>query len=414
MHILYNVFIALYRAAAFVASFFNQKAKLWLDGRKGWENRMKQAIHPDDKLIWVHCSSLGEFEQGRPVMEKIKKDFPEFKLAVSFFSPSGYEVRKEYVGADYIFYLPADSTSNARKLIQLLHPEILVLVKYEYWYNLLGELKKAEIPVIVISALIKGNEIFLRSWGKWFKKRIDGISHFFVQNEKSKQLLEANGIRDVSVSGDTRFDRVKEIRAENAKVDFVEKFKGDSRLIIAGSTWPEDEELLVRFVNEKLPKDWKLLIAPHNIDAKRIRSTAEKMNKSVVIYSTAEEETLKNANVLFVDSVGLLNKIYAYADISFVGGGYTKTGVHNVLEPAVFGVPVLFGPTYDKYLEVIELLESKGGFSFSDYREFEGILLLWITDEKERKKVGKAAERYIYGKPDSVGLIMDYLGNKLS
>lgn len=406
---LYNLFIFLYGLGISIAAQFNPKAKNWITGRKGWKNKMKQSISPADKVIWVHCSSLGEFEQGRPVMEKIKKDFPHHKLAVSFFSPSGYEVRKDYPGADYIFYLPLDSPRNAKRLIKLLHPEILILVKYEYWYNLLHRLQKKQIPVIVISAVIKEKNLFFRPFANWFRKIIAGIDHFFVQDNDSKNLLESIGIENVTVSGDTRFDRVKEIREANAQLEFIEKFKGNSKLIVAGSTWPEDEEILVKFINEKLPDDWKLIFAPHNIKEKEILQLSKKIQKPIAIYTKSDPSQIENAQILVVDTIGILTKIYAYADVSYVGGGFTKTGVHNTLEPAVFGVPIIFGPNYENYFEAIDLLEIQAAQRFVDQYDFDSKMMELIENETERKKRGNNAWNYIQQKPNSTELILAYL-----
>lgn len=370
---------------------------------------MKQSISPADKVIWVHCSSLGEFEQGRPVMEKIKKEFPDYKLAVSFFSPSGYEIRKDYQGADYIFYLPLDTQKNAKQLIKILHPEILILVKYEYWYNLLHRLQKKQIPVIVISAVIKEDNLFFRPFATWFRKIIAGIDHFFVQDNDSKNLLESIGIEKVTVSGDTRFDRVKEIRDSNPQLDFIEKFKGNSKLIVAGSTWPDDEEILVKFINEKLPDDWKLIFAPHNIKEKEIISLSEKINKKTAIYTKSDENQIENSQILILDTIGMLTKIYAYSDLSYVGGGFTKTGVHNTLEPAVFGVPIIFGPNYENYFEAIDLLEIQAAKRFVDQYDFDLKMTELIENESERTERGNAARNYIQQKPNSTELIMKYL-----
>lgn len=409
MNIIYNLFIYLYGTAISLAAHFNPKAKLWISGRKNWKNKMKQAISSDDKVIWVHCSSLGEFEQGRPVMEKIKKEFPQHKLAVSFFSPSGFEVRKDYQGADYIFYLPLDTPKNAKRLIKTLHPEVLILVKYEYWYNLLKRLQKKDIPVIVISAVIKEKNLFFRPFATWFRKRIAGIEHFFVQDNDSKNLLESIGIEKVTVSGDTRFDRVKEIREANARLEFIEKFKGNSKLIVAGSTWPDDEEILVKFINENLPDNWKLIFAPHNIKEKEILSLSEKLSKKTTIYTKSDQNQIENSQILILDTIGMLTKIYAYSDVSYVGGGFTKTGVHNTLEPAVFGVPIIFGPNYENYFEAIDLLENQGAVRFIDQYDFDQKITNLIENEDERKRRGNAAWNYIRQKPNSTGLIMDYL-----
>ncbi len=413
MQYLYTLLISIYGTAVSIASAFNPKAKLFSEGRRNWESKMLKSVSKNDRIIWIHCSSLGEFEQGRPVMERIKTDYPNHKLAVSFFSPSGYEVQKDYKGADYIFYLPIDTISNSKKLIRALHPEILILVKYEYWYNLLNQLQKSKIPVIVISAVIKKDSLFLSGYGGWFKKIIKRISHFFVQDEDSKELLKSIQIDQVTVSGDTRFDRVKEILESHPKLEFIEKFKGDSKLIVVGSSWPDDENLLIRFINEQLPDEWKVVFAPHNINEKQIRQLADQIKKKTSIYSQTDENQLSDADVLIVDTIGMLTKIYAYADISYVGGGFTKTGVHNTIEPAVFGVPVIFGPVYQDYFEAIELIESGGALNFKDYNEFSEKMNSMIKDELLRTERGKAAFNYIQSKPNSTRLIIEYLNSKI-
>jgi len=414
MQYLYTLLISLYGIAVSIASAFNPKAKLFSDGRRNWESKMLKSVSKDDRIIWVHCSSLGEFEQGRPVMEKIKTDYPNHKLAVSFFSPSGYEVQKDYKGADYIFYLPLDTPKNAKKLIKILQPEILILVKYEYWYNLLNRLQKTGIPVIVISAVIKEDSLFLRSYGGWFKKIIGGISHFFVQEEDSKKLLSSIHIEQVTVSGDTRFDRVKEILESHPKLEFIEKFKGNSNLIVVGSSWPEDEIILTDYINHKLPSGWKVIFAPHNIDEKQIQQLISKLKKKTARYTRMNENELENAEVLIVDTVGMLTKIYAYSDVSYVGGGFTKTGVHNTLEPAVFGVPLIFGPNYKHYFEAKDLVYSGAAMAYSDKNDFFRKMDELIQNEVMREERGRAGYRYIQDRPNATKLIMSWLNDELN
>lgn len=413
MNIIYTQFIKLYGFAVKLAATFNPKAKLWVDGRRDWQSKMSDAIFPKDRIIWVHCSSLGEFEQGRPVMEKIRENYPNHKLAVSFFSPSGYEVRKDYQGADYIFYLPLDTPKNAKDLIRILNPEILILVKYEYWYNLLSELSKQNIKVIVISAVIKENSLFFKSWASGFREIISKIDHFFVQDKDSRNLLNAIQINQVTIAGDTRFDRVKEIRESHQALDFVEDFKGNSKLIVVGSSWPDDEKILVEFINEHLPDDWKVIFAPHNIIDKQIQNLANGLEKKVSILSKSNADEINTSQILIVDKIGVLTQIYAYSDISYVGGGFTKTGVHNTLEPAVFGVPIVFGPNYSNYFEAIDLVEISAAISYSDKTEFFEIMLQLLPNEKERNSRGKAAYEYVASKPNATELILKYLKEKI-
>lgn len=413
MNIIYNLFIKLYGLAVNVAANFNPKAKLWVEGRREWQLKLRKNIASNDRVIWVHCSSLGEFEQGRPVMEKIREDYPQHKLVVSFFSPSGYEVRKDYKGADCIFYLPLDTQKNAKELIEIVNPEVLILVKYEYWYNLLNELSNQNIPVIVISAVIKESSLFFKSWAIWFREIIASIDHFFVQNKDSKNLLNAINIHAITIAGDTRFDRVKEIRESHPKLNFVEEFKGNSKLIVVGSSWPDDEKILVEFINENLPEDWKVIFAPHNIIDKQIQNLANGFQKKVSIFSQSNRQTIKSSQVLIVDKIGMLTQIYAYSDLSYVGGGFTKTGVHNTLEPAVFGVPIIFGPNYKNYFEAIDLVETSAAISFGEREEFFEQMLKLISNEEERKWRGEGAYNYVQSKPNSTQLIIEYLKEKI-
>lgn len=413
MNIIYNQLIKLYGFVVKVAASFNPKAKLWIEGRKDWQSKLREKVGPNDRVIWVHCSSLGEFEQGRPVMERIRQQYPLHKLVISFFSPSGYEVRKDYKESDYIFYLPLDTKSNAKKLVEILKPEVLILVKYEYWYNLLNELSKQNIPVVVISAVIKESNLFFKSWAIWFREIIATINYFFVQNKDSKNLLNAINIRSVTVAGDTRFDRVKEILKSNPKLDFVRKFKSNANLIVVGSSWPDDEKILVEFINKYLTDDWKVIFAPHNIIEKQILNLANSIEKKVAILSQEKEENLHHSQVLIVDKIGVLTQIYAYSDLSYVGGGFTKTGVHNTLEPAVFGVPIIFGPNYNNYFEAIDLVESTAAISFDEKEEFFNYIIALISNEEERQKRGKAAYEYVENKPNSTELILDYLNENI-
>lgn len=409
MNILYNLFIHLYGVGIKTASKFNPKAKLWMEGRENWLEKIQSKFHPDDKIIWVHCSSLGEFEQGRPVIERIRNEFPLHKIALSFFSPSGYEVRKNYEGADYVFYLPLDTKSNAKQLVKTLNPELLILVKYEYWYNLLKRLEKKKIPVIVISAIIRENSLFFKPFGSWFRRRMAKINHYFVQDFNSQHLLNAIHIQQVTIAGDTRYDRVKEILNAKPQLDFVEQFKDESKLIVAGSTWKDDEDLLVDFINNHLPEKWKMIIAPHKIEEKSIQNLKSRINAPTVLYSQKNNEDLRQYSVLILDTIGLLTQVYAYANISYVGGGFTKTGVHNTLEPTVYGVPILFGPTYNLYIEAIELIQTGAAQSFENQFEFEEILNSLIFDKKNRKKRGEIAYQYIQNKPNSSNIILNYV-----
>lgn len=414
MDIVYNLFISLYGIGIKTASKFNHKAKLWIDGRNNWQEKLKKNINPNDKIIWIHCSSLGEFEQGRPVIEKIRTKFPTHKIALSFFSPSGYEIQKNYEGADYIFYLPLDTKSNAKTLIKILNPEILILVKYEYWYNILNSLNKKKIPIIVISALIRESHVFFKPYGGWFRNRIAKINHFFVQNTDSKKLLQAIRINQVTVAGDTRYDRVKEILQTNTSLPFIDNFKNGQKLIVAGSTWKDDEDILANFINHELPKDWKIVFAPHKINSKEIQKLKDKIQVPTAIYTQSQNEDLSQYQVLILDTIGILTKVYAHAEIAYVGGGFTKSGIHNTLEPATFGVPVIFGPNFHPYLEAIELLKTNAAKSFKNQFEFDELISKLISNPKERETMGQLAAQHIQDKPNSSNVILTYLHSILN
>ena len=408
----YNTSIKAYGLALKLASGFNGKAKLWVDGRKDWEGQISSKIKPTDRVLWVHCSSLGEFEQGRPVIEALKEKYPNHKIAVSFFSPSGYEIRKNYPGADVIFYLPLDTKTNAEKLIQVLHPELLVLVKYEYWFNLITALHQKNIPTIVVSAIFRESQNFFKNDGNnWFAQKLNLISHFFIQNQKSKTLLDSIGIQQSTLAGDTRFDRVKQIVHQNNQLDFMDQFKDDSKLIVVGSSWPKDEELFLTLINEKLNLDWKILFAPHNLHDKEIESYIAKLNVPVVKFSDLESTSnvnLKKAKVFILNTIGILSKVYAYADITYIGGGF-GAGIHNTLEAVTYGNPVVFGPKYKKFQEAVDLIEVGGGFSITNQQEFDAIMDRLIFDENFRKSAGQNAGDFVQKSPNATAMIMDYV-----
>ncbi|MRI62684.1 3-deoxy-D-manno-octulosonic acid transferase [Ornithobacterium rhinotracheale] len=363
-----------------IASRFNEKAQKAIAGRENVWEYLNQKITPNDDWVWVHCSSLGEFEQGRPVIEVIKEKYPKAKIAVSFFSPSGYEVRKNYAEADAVFYLPFDTPKNAEKLIKILKPKLWVLVKYDYWYNFLDEYKKAGVPIIVVSAIFRENQSYFKSYGKFFAQKLkNDLAHFFVQNQESVDLLSKIGISNASAVGDTRFDRVKKVADQAERLPWVETFKQDKKLFVVGSSWKEDEDFWVKWMNEDCPPDWKIIIAPHEMTENSILALKERFKDEVATYQ--KQENLEQAKILIVDAIGFLSKIYAYADIAYVGGGFNKSGVHNTLEPAVFGVPVVIGENYAKFQEVKDLMVEGALFSVSDYAQFQKIIKKLISED---------------------------------
>lgn len=363
----YNLSIYIFGFAIYLAAFYNSKAKLWLEGRKNIFKKLRKAIDPNARIIWFHIASLGEFEQGRPVIEGLRQRFPEYKILLTFFSPSGYEVRKNYAAADYIFYLPLDTQSNAKKFIEIVKPKMAVLVKYEFWINYINELSKHEIPVYSISSIFRPNQHFFKWYGKPFVKALKKINYFFVQNEESKKLLNSVCIENVIISGDTRFDRVMENIASVKAIPQIEKFKQNKPLFIAGSTWPKDEELIIDLILQA-DLGYKFIIAPHQIQEQKTNELIKKLKGKAVRYSQAEQQDVSMATVMIIDNIGMLTSIYQYGNIAYVGGGF-GAGIHNILEPAVFMMPVLFGPNYHKFQEAHDLIKIKAAFVINNPQE---------------------------------------------
>ena len=348
---IYNLGLVLYVWAIALASPWHRKAKLWIDGRKGLFRRMKESIDPSARIIWIHAASLGEFEQGRPLIEKIRKEHPEYKILLTFFSPSGYEIRKNYDQADYIFYLPIDTPRKARRFLDIAHPEIAIFVKYEFWINLLTELRRRSIRSYIVSAIFRRNSIFFRPYGGMWRQALESFDVMFVQNEESKRLLAGLGFDNVIVAGDTRFDRVAEIAKAAKHIDVIERFKGDKRVFVAGSTWGPDEELLIRLINDN--PDIKFIVAPHEMDESRMARLAAEIKGGTLRYTQCTPHTSYGPKqLLILDTVGLLSSVYSYATWSYIGGGF-GVGIHNTLEAATFGLPVAFGPNYQKFKEAI-------------------------------------------------------------
>ncbi|MDD3107653.1 MAG: glycosyltransferase N-terminal domain-containing protein [Alistipes sp.] len=373
MHLLYNLGIFLMDFFALFAARFNPKVRLWVNGRKGIFDRMSAVIHPTDRIAWFHAASLGEFEQGRPVIEAFRQRSPEYKILVTFFSPSGYEIRKNYQGADYIFYLPSDTPRNVRRFMALVRPEIAVFIKYEFWINYLSAMRRAGTRLFLISALFRPEQVFFRPYGKLFRQALQSFEHLFVQNEESVALLQKIGITAVSVAGDTRFDRVYAIASQARDLPPIARFTAQAPVFIAGSTWAPDEELLWELV-EKFP-DVKFIIAPHEIDATRIDHAIARLSRPALRYTQLTPQSdLEGAGVLFIDTIGILSSVYRYARWGYIGGGF-GAGIHNILEAATFGLPLSFGPRYTKFREACELIAQGGATSIHDAES----LLRWFT-----------------------------------
>lgn len=392
MQTLYNVIILFFRALAGIAAMFNSKAKLWLEGQKSWKKIISEKIAPSDKVVWIHCSSLGEFEQGRPVIEQIRKERPVVKILLTFFSPSGYEVRKNYAAADCICYLPADTSSNAAEFLNLAHPSIAVFVKYEFWSNFISELHNKSIPFYLISAIFRPEQHFFKWYGSFFRAMLSKFEKIYVQDQCSVDLLSSIGIENVVRAGDTRFDRVVQIAGSAKDIPQIKNFRNGEKLFLAGSSWGPDEEIIARYINAD-PLRMKWIFAPHEIDESNISRLEKLLNVKCARFSAYSDES-SDARVLIIDNIGMLSSAYRYAYIAEVGGGFGK-GIHNILEPACFGIPVLFGPRHEKFREAIELLKKEGGMTFDSYESFKEILDKLINNEPFYLKSAKSASSYV-------------------
>jgi len=393
MRIVYNIFINIYCIILFLVAPFNKKAALWYNGRKNFFEKYKGFDAGGRKVVWIHCASLGEFEQGRPVIEEIKNSDKNIFILLTFFSPSGYEIRKDYQFADAICYLPADTPSNARRFLELFRPDIALFVKYEFWYNYISLLKNKGIPLYLISANFRPGQIFFRWYGRWFKKMLQMFSHLFVQDENSLELLRPAGIANVSVAGDTRFDRVKALADSKKEIPAVAVFSGSKFTIVAGSTWGPDNNLWVRYMNEK-GHDLKLIIAPHEINEAEIEKLADRFTGQVVRFSRSEGSEIKSARVLIIDNIGMLSSLYSYGRLAYIGGGFGK-GIHNILEACTYAVPVIFGPNYRKFREARELVELGGAFPVEDYDTFCEKVDSLVNDDNQLAQAGIAAGNYV-------------------
>ena len=394
---MYELFIILYNIGVWVASFFSKKVRAMWKGEHQTFRVLREKIDPNAMYIWFHAASVGEFEQGRPIMEAIRREHPGYKILLTFFSPSGYEVRKNYDGADVVVYLPIDTKRNARRFLRLTNPVMAFFIKYEFWSNYLHMLKERHVPTFSVSSIFRPNQIFFRAYGKGYGKVLDCFTHFFVQNEESRDLLKSIGIDCVSVTGDTRFDRVLQIRDAGKSLPIVENFVGGTaeewpHVFIAGSSWPPDEDIFIRYFNEH--RDWKLIIAPHVIGDDHMKQILGKLERKTVRYTEAMTENVVGAECLIIDCFGLLSSIYRYADVTYVGGGF-GVGIHNVLEAAVWGKPVIFGPNNKNFQEAQGLLKAGGGFEITSYDDFVGVMRKLADNkalEQSRERAGGFVE----------------------
>lgn len=405
---MYNIVIYIYLIGVAIASCFNKKVKKMWAGERQAIKVLREKVDPNARYIWFHAASLGEFEQGRPLMEYLRKTHPEYKILLTFFSPSGYEVRKNYEGADIICYLPLDTIRNARRFLRAIKPVMAFFIKYEFWYNYLHILQHRGIPTYSVSSIFRPDQIFFQWYGKGYGRVLKCFTHFFVQNIESKNLLAKLDIHDVEVVGDTRFDRVLQIKEASKQLPIVEKFtENTSKVFIAGSSWLPDEEIFLKYFN--LHKDWKLIVAPHVIGEDHLAQIFELLKgRRVVRYTEATEENVKDAEVLIIDCFGLLSSIYHYGTISYVGGGF-GVGIHNVLEAAVWDIPVIFGPNNKRFQEAQGLIMAGGGFEINDYQSFRDLMLRFETDEMFLQTSKKHAGEFVKGRAGATEKIMGSL-----
>lgn len=403
MRFLYNIFIHIYILALNLISPFNKKVKTMLKGEKECFDRL-QNLNSEDKVAWFHCASLGEFEQGRPLIEEVKKQFPEYKILLSFYSPSGYESKKDYALADYVVYLPNDTKSNAKKFVKKVNPDLIFFIKYEFWYNYISALKGRRL--FQVSLILRQNQYFFSWYGKWFAKQLKNFEHFFVQNQQTANLLNKIGYKNVTISGDTRFDRVMTI-ANNAKsFTEIEKFcEGNQKIILAGSSWLADEKIIEKAINDL---DIKLIIAPHIVEQSHINEIQELFPKSILYSELAEDK--KESNILIINCIGILSNLYQYCDIAYIGGGF-GVGIHNTLEAATFGKPICFGTNYHKFQEAIDLINLKAAYSISNQEELKQVLETLLNNEKIYNQSAEASKDYVKTKIGACKKIIEHLKN---
>ena len=415
MNQIYNLIVIIAAQLLKIIALFSPKMKLFVDGRKSVFQTLADKIQSSDKTIWFHAASLGEYEQGLPVIEAIKQQFPNHKIVVTFFSPSGYEVRKNNTVADVTVYLPLDTISNAKQFIELVHPEMAFFIKYEYWPNYLNELKNQNIKTYLISGILRENQAFFKWYGGFYRNALKTFDYFFVQNESSKTLLKSIGFNNVKVSGDTRFDRVVSILERNNSLDFIEQFKDNKTTIVIGSSWPKDESLLVNYINQSTD-DVKFIIAPHNIKQEQISNLKNQIQKKTILYSEKDEmlkqvqhDKIETFQVFIIDTIGILTKIYSYADIAYVGGGFGNPGVHNILEPATFGVPVVIGPNYSHFAEATALVNMEGCISIQNQTQLNEAFDLLLHNEDERLEKGHICSTFVQMNKGATQTIMNHI-----
>ena len=412
MNILYDLLINIFQLHLHVLKYFNKTVFNFLNKRKKIFKKLKSNISKNEKYIWIHVASLGEYEQGLPVFKKIKSLYKDHKIVLSFFSSSGYDLRKNNPISDLTVYLPIDTSYNAKRFIDLINPEIAVFVKYEFWPNFLKYLKKNNTPTYLLAGVFRKNHWFFKPYGFWMRNNLKTFNHFFVQNNDSKNILKKYNFNNCSVMGDSRFERVLELPNQENKIKYLNKFKKSKQCFVAGSTWNEDDEIIIKFINSYKENDICFIIAPHQIDLNKINKAKSFIKKKSILMSELNRDNASENSVIFIDSIGLLTSVYSYADIGYVGGGMGNTGLHNTLEPAVFKIPVIVGKNFGKFHEVSELINLKGFISIKNYHTFKTELIDLINNKKARDKMGQINYKYILNKIGASEKVITYLKQK--
>jgi 3-deoxy-D-manno-octulosonic-acid transferase len=400
---MYNVAIYFYLLGVAVASLFDKKVKKMWRGERDAFRVLREKIDPNARYVWFHAASLGEFEQGRPMMERLRQLHPEYKILLTFFSPSGYEVRKDYEGADIVCYLPLDTITNARRFLRTIRPVMAFFIKYEFWYNYLHILRHRGVPVYSVSSIFRPDQIFFRWYGRQYANVLRCFSRFYVQNDISKQLLGKLGITDVVITGDTRFDRVLQIKEKSKQLPIVEAFKQGRKVFVAGSSWAPDEDIFIPYFNEH--KDWKLIVAPHVIGEDHLKQILQKFEGKAVRYTQATPEEAAQADCLIIDCFGLLSSVYHYGEVAYVGGGF-GVGIHNVLEAAVWDMPVVFGPNNKNFHEAQGIMEQKGGFEITDAAGFKALMERFANEPGYLEQAGEKAGAFVKSRAGATDRIL--------
>ena len=413
MNIVYNLLINIIQLNLHFLKYFNQKIFNFLNERKEIFKILKSNVSENEKYIWIHVASLGEYEQGLPVFKKIKSLYKNHKIILSFFSSSGYDLRKNNPISDLTVYLPIDSAYNSKKFIDLINPEIVIFIKYEFWPNFLKYLKKKNIPTYLLAGIFRKNHWFFKPYGYWMKNNLKAFHHFFVQNETSKKILKENDFKNCSIMGDSRFERVMELPTQIKVIKYLNEFKKSKQCFVAGSTWKEDEDMIINFINSYEENDVCFIIAPHQINLKKINILKDLIKKKTVLMSKLNGDNAIESSVVIIDSIGLLTSVYSYADIGYVGGGMGNTGLHNTLEPAVFQIPVIIGKNYEKFPEVKNLIDLKGFISVNGLYCFNNELINLLNNKTTRDKMGKINYKFIVANLGASEKVISYLKQKI-